>query len=97
MSKIIPLGNRVLIQRAKAPTTKGGILLPDSAQQKPKEGTVISVGPGKTDENGKLHTLNVKVGDRVLFSSYAGTEVKMPESDEEFLILSEDEILGVLA
>ena len=97
MSKVIPLGNRVLIQRAKAATTKGGILLPDSAQQKPKEGVIIAVGPGKTDENGKLHVLNVKEGDRVLFSSYAGTEVKMSESDEEFLILSEDEILGVLA
>lgn len=97
MSKIIPLGNRVLIQRAKAATTKGGILLPDSAQQKPKEGVVAAVGPGKIDENGKLLPLNVKVGDRILFSSYAGTEVKIPENDEEYLILSEDEILGVIA
>src|ERR1700722_12981658 len=98
MKKIKPLGNRVLIQRSKAKTTKGGIYLPDTAQEKPKEGKVVAVGPGKFDENGKHETMNVKVGDSVLFSSYAGTEVKGTEgSDEELLILSEDEILGVLA
>jgi chaperonin GroES len=96
MSKIKPLGNRVLIQRSKAPTTKGGILLPDSAQEKPKEGKVVATGPGKIDENGRQEPLNVKVGDRVLFSSYSGTEVKNAEGDEEYLILSEDDILGVL-
>ncbi len=95
--KLKPLGNRVLVQRCKAQATKGGILLPDSAQEKPKEGEVIAVGPGKVDEQGNRHTLNVKVGDKVLFSSYAGTEVKNQESQEEYLILSEDDILGVLA
>lgn len=95
MKKIKPLGNRVLIQRSKAQTTKGGILLPDSAQEKPKEGVVIAVGPGKIDEQGNKETMQLKVGDRVLFSSYAGTEVK--SDDEEMLILSEDEVLGVLS
>lgn len=92
--KIKPLGNRVLVQRSKAQTSKGGILLPDTAQEKPKEGIVIAVGPGKTDDEGKLQPLSLKEGDRVLFSSYAGTEVK--EEDTEYLIMSEDDILGVL-
>ena len=95
MKNIKPLGNRVLIKRSKAKTSKGGILLPDTAQEKPKEGEVIAVGPGKMDENGKIDALNVKVGDRVLFSSYSGTEVKQ-EGEEEFLIMSEDDILGIL-
>lgn len=97
--KIKPLGNRVLIQRSKAETTKGGILLPETAQEKPKEGTVVAVGPGKINEEGKTETMYVKEGDRVLFSSYAGTEVKTPETnkEEEFMILNEDEILGVLS
>lgn len=95
MKKIKPLGNRVLIQRSKAATTKGGILLPDSAQEKPKEGTVIAVGPGKIDEQGNKEPMQLKVGDKVLFSSYAGTEVK--SDGEEMLILSEDEVLGVLS
>lgn len=98
MKKIKPLGNRVLIQRSKAQASKGGILLPDSAQEKPKEGTVIEVGPGKCDEQGKCESMNLKNGDRVLFSSYSGTEVKNMEGDntEEFLILSEDDVLGIL-
>ncbi|MEI8365060.1 MAG: co-chaperone GroES [Parachlamydiaceae bacterium] len=95
MKKIKPLGNRVLIQRSKAQATKGGILLPDSAQEKPKEGVVIAVGPGKIDEQGNKEQMQLKVGDHVLFSAYAGTEVK--NDDEEMLILSEDDILGVLA
>ncbi len=93
---IKPLGKRVLINRSKAQTSKGGILLPDSAQEKPKEGKVIAVGPGKRDENGVLEAMSIKVGDRVLFSSYAGTEVKTENDNEECLILSEDDILGVL-
>ena len=99
MNKIRPLGNRVLIERSKAQKTMGGIILPDSAQEKPKEGTVIAVGPGKCDDQGKCTPLNLKVGDRILFSSYAGTEVKETGSDGcegEYLILSEDDILGVL-
>lgn len=99
MANIKPLGNRVLVKRAKAQTTKGGILLPDTAQEKPKEGTVVATGPGKTDDQGKRETLNVKVGDRVLFGSYAGTEVKNTQAteEEELLILSEDDILGILS
>lgn len=94
MSIIKPQGNRVLVQLAKAKTSKGGILLPETAQEKPKEGIVINVGPGKIDDNGKHQPMQVKTGDRVLFSAYAGTEVKLEE--EEFLILSEDDILGIL-
>ena len=97
-TKIKPLGNRVLIKRSQAETSKGSILLPDSAQEKPKEGTIIAVGPGKLNENGEIETLHVKEGDCVLFSSYAGTEVKSQEDEEEeYLILSEDDILGVLS
>jgi len=97
--KVKPLGNRVLIKRSKAETSKGGILLPDSAQEKPKEGTVLAVGPGKMDENGNVETMHVAEGDRVLFSSYAGTEVKgMDEGEaDEYLILSQEDILGILA
>lgn len=96
MSKIRPLGNRVLVKRFKAQTTKGGIILPDTAQEKPKEGEVIAVGPGRVDDEGKMHSMHVKVGDKVLFGSYSGTEVKQSDQDEEQLILSEDDILGVL-
>lgn len=96
-SKIKPLGNRVLVQRLKAQTSKGGILLPDTAQEKPKEGIVVSTGPGKLDDNGKTEPMNVKAGDRVLFSNYSGTEVKNLAEDEEFLILSEDDILGIVS
>lgn len=92
--KIKPLGNRVLIQRNKAPSTKGGILLPDSAQEKPKEGTILAVGPGKVNDKGEREQLHVKVGDRVMFSSYSGTEVN---GEEGLLIMSEDDLLGVLS
>lgn len=92
--KIKPLGNRVLIQRNKAPSTKGGILLPDSAQEKPKEGTVLAVGPGKINDKGEKEVLNVKIGDKVMFSSYSGTEVN---GEEGLLIMSEDDLLGILA
>lgn len=97
MDKFKPLGNRVLIKRSKATTSKGGILLPDTAQEKPKEGEVIAVGPGLRDDEGNLQAIGVKIGDRVLFSSYAGTEVKENNIEEEYLIMSEDDILGVLA
>jgi len=96
-SKIKPLGNRVLVKRLKAATSKGGIFLPDSAQEKPKQGSIIAVGPGKMDEEGKLQKMILKEGDLVMFSSYAGTEIKTEESDAEYLIMSEDEILGVLS
>lgn len=93
--KVKPLSNRVLVRRSKIKSTKGGILLPDTAQEKPKDGEIIAVGPGKANEKGEIEALSVKIGDRVLFSSYAGTEVKSDKEDEELLILSEDEILGV--
>lgn len=93
--KVKPLSNRVLVRRSKIKSTKGGILLPDTAQEKPKDGEVIAVGPGKANEKGEIESLSVKIGDRVLFSSYAGTEVKSDKEDEELLILTEDEILGV--
>ena len=96
MTKIKPLGNRVLVQRSKAEVSKGGILLPDTAQEKPKEGTIIAAGPGKINDQGEKESLTVKEGDRVLFSSYAGTEVKTESGDEEYLIMSEDDLLGIL-
>lgn len=95
-SKIKPLGNRVLVKRSEAKTSRGGIILPDSAQEKPKLGEVVAAGPGKIDEDGKLQAMNVRVGDKVLFSSYAGTEVKTEENNVEYLIMSEEEILGII-
>jgi len=93
MSKNIrPLGKRVLVQRRKAETSKGGILLPDSAQERPREGEVVAVGPGENSE-----PVSLSVGDRVLFGPYSGTEVKGDGGDEEYLILAEDDVLGVLA
>ncbi len=92
--KIKPLGNRIVIQRQNTQATKGGILLPETAQEKPRQGKVISVGPGKMDEKGKMNPLDVKVGDEILFSTYSGTEYKM--NDTEYLILSEDDVLAVL-
>lgn len=94
--KIRPLGNRVLVKRAVNQMTKGGILLPDTAQEKPKMGTVVAIGPGKDDENGKKIPVELKIGDHVLFSSYSGTEFKPDTEEEEYLIMSEDEILAVL-
>jgi len=94
--KIKPLGNRVLIKRSKPQASKGGILLPDTAQEKPKEGVVIAVGPGKIDDQGNQERMQLNVGDRILFSSYSGTEVKSQDEDGEYMILSEDDVLGVL-
>lgn len=97
MVKVKPLGKRVLVKRAKAVTTKGGIYLPDSAQEKPREGEVLEVGPGKVNDQGQKEEVSLKKGDRVLFSSYAGTEVKHPgDEDSEYLVISEDDVLGVL-
>lgn len=95
MTKLKPLGSRVVVKRRQAQTSKGGILLPETAKEKPKEGEVIAVGPGKTNDNGQCEPLNIKIGDLVLFGSYAGTEVR--HDDEEYLILSEDDILGILS
>jgi len=92
---IVPLGDRVLIQRVAAEEkTKGGIVLPDSAKEKPKEGIVISVGKGRLLDNGERVAPAVKNGDRVLFSSYAGSEVKF--DGEDYLIMGEDEVLAII-
>ncbi len=94
--KIRPLGEKVLIKRVEAEqTTAGGIVLPDTAKEKPKRGVVQAVGDGKLLDNGKRHQLTVKKGDEVLFSSYSGTEIKV--EGEEMLILDESDILAIVA
>ena len=94
--KLKPLGDRILIKRVEAEEkTKGGIVLPDTAKEKPREGLILAVGEGRLLDDGTRSPFSVKVNDRVLFSSYAGTEVKW--EGEEFLILSEDDIIGVFA
>jgi len=93
--KIRPLQDRVIIKRVEEEEkTKGGIIIPESAKEKPLEGLVIAVGNGKVLEDGKVRPLDIKTGDRVLFSKYAGTEVKI--DGEEHLMLREDDILGVI-
>jgi chaperonin GroES len=93
--KVRPLQDRVLVRRvAEEEKTKGGIIIPDSAKEKPAEGEVVAVGSGKTDDKGKLRPLQVKKGDRVLFGKYSGSEIKVDGTDH--LILREDDILGVL-
>ena len=93
--KIRPLGDRILVKRIKEEDkTKGGIIIPDSAKEKPQEGKVVAVGKGKMTETGKLVAPDVKAGDRILFGKYTGSEVKL--EDEEHLVLREDDILGVL-
>jgi chaperonin GroES len=93
---IKPLGNRVLVKRAEMKLSKGGILLPETAQEKPRQGEIVAIGPGKIDDKGNLKKVDVRVGDQVLFSSYAGTEVKTEDDSADFLIMSEDDIIGVL-
>ena len=93
--KIRPLADKVLVKRTEAETTtKGGIVLPDSAKEKPRRGTIISLGDGKLLEDGSRSDFQVKVGDTVLFSSYGGTEIKL--DGEEFIIMEESDILAVL-
>jgi chaperonin GroES len=90
-----PLHDRILIRRIEEQeTVKGGIIIPDTAKEKPQEGEVIAVGTGKKTEEGKTLPLDVKVGDRILFGKYSGTDIKI--EDEEYLILREEEILAVL-
>jgi chaperonin GroES len=91
-SHIKPLGSRILVKRSEAKVSRGGIILPDSAQEKPKEGEVVAVGPGKMNEEGNIETMHVQVGDTVLFSSYAGTELTDAEG---YLIMSQDDVLAV--
>jgi chaperonin GroES len=92
---IRPLGDRILVKRIQEEEkTKGGIIIPDTAKEKPQEGRVVAVGKGKVTEDGKLLVPDVKAGDRILFGKYAGSEIKL--EGEEHLILREDDILGVL-
>jgi chaperonin GroES len=90
-----PLRDRILVKRLAAEDkTKGGIILPDTAKEKPQEGKIVAVGTGKIDEHGKKIDLTVKVGDRILFGSYAGNEVRI--NGEEYLIMREEEVFGVI-
>src|SRR5947209_6035723 len=94
-TKFTPLHDRILVRRVEeAGTTRGGLIIPDSAKDKPQEGTVISVGKGKTNDEGKLFPLAVKEGDSILFGKYSGTEIKL--DGEDFLIMKEEEILGIV-
>ncbi len=93
--KLKPLQDRILVQRIEEEkTTKGGIIIPDTAKEKPAEGKVVAVGNGKVGEDGKRIALEVKKGDRILFGKYSGTEVKI--EGEEYLILREDDVLGII-
>ncbi len=93
--KIRPLQDRVIVQRMdEEETTKGGIIIPDTAKEKPQEGKVIAVGKGKVGDNGKVTPLDVKAGNKILFGKYAGTEVKI--EGEDYIIMREDDILGVI-
>ena len=93
--KIRPLQDRILVKRVEEESkTKGGIIIPDSAKEKPAEGIVVAVGEGKRTEDGKRMTPDIKSGDRVLFAKYAGTEVKI--DDEEHLVMREDDVLGII-
>ncbi len=94
--KLRPLQDRVLIRRVEPEAkTAGGIFIPDTAQEKPVEGEVVAVGPGVRDDNGKLHLLEVRSGDRVLFGKWSGSEVKL--DGEELIIMKESDIMGVIA
>ena len=90
-----PLGDRVLVRRVEEEAkTKGGIIIPDTAKEKPQEGEVIAVGPGSRDDSGKLQPLDVKKGDKILFGKWSGTEIKL--EGEDLIIMKESDILGVL-
>jgi chaperonin GroES len=94
--QVRPLHDRVLVKRLEEETkSKGGIIIPDTAKEKPIQGEIISVGQGRVGEDGKIRPLDVKKGDRVLFGKYAGTEIKI--EGDEFLMMREEDILGVIA
>ena len=95
-TKFRPLHDRLVVRRITAlEKTKGGIIIPDSAQEKPSEGEVIAVGPGGRDENGKLIPIDIKTGDRVLFGKWSGTEAKL--DGEDLIIMKESDVMGVIA
>jgi chaperonin GroES len=94
--KFVPLHDRILVRRLEEQeTTPGGIIIPDTAKDKPQEGEVLAVGKGKINEDGKVFPLDVKAGDRILFGKYAGTDINI--EGEEYLIMREDEVLGIVA
>ncbi|MBI4061712.1 MAG: co-chaperone GroES [Elusimicrobia bacterium] len=93
--KIQPLGDRVLVKPVEAKETKrGGIIIPDSAKEKPQEGVIAACGKGKTTDDGKVIALDVKVGDKILYGKYSGSEIKL--DDEDYLIMHQDDVLGIL-
>ena len=93
--KFRPLHDRVVVKRIEADSkTKGGIIIPDTAKEKPQEGEVVAVGPGGRDENGKIIAMDLKAGDRVLFGKWSGTEVKL--DGEELMIMKESDIMGII-
>jgi chaperonin GroES len=95
MRKIKPLQDRILVRRLEEKEVKkGGIIIPDTAKEKPQEGEVVAVGPGKVTEDGKRQPMDVKAGDKILFGKYSGSEVKL--GDEELLIMREEDVLGIL-
>ena len=96
MKKLKPLADRVLVQPSDTAESKstGGIIIPDTAKEKPQEGKIVAVGPGRVDDDGKPIKMNVKVGDKVLYSKYGGTELKY--DGKEYLIMSESDILAIL-
>ena len=95
MKKLKPLQDRILVKRLEEKETKrGGIIIPDTAKEKPQEAEVVAVGPGKVTQDGKLQPMSVKVGDKILFGKYSGNEVKL--GDEEYLIMHESDVLGIL-
>ena len=94
-TKFTPLHDRLLVRRIEeAGTTRGGLIIPDSAKDKPQEGQVISIGKGKTSDEGKVRPLALREGDRILFAKYSGTEIKI--DGEDFLIMKEEDVLGVV-
>ena len=94
--KVKPLSDRIMVKRVdQKEEVKGGIIIPDTAKEKPMEAKVVSVGAGRLDDNGKRIPMDVKAGDRVLIGKYAGTEIKI--EDEEHIILREDEVLGIIS
>lgn len=93
--RVRPLQDRVIVRRVdEEQKSPGGIIIPDTAKEKPQQGEVVAVGPGKRDEDGRLQTLDVRAGDRVLFGKYAGSEIKI--EGEDLLIMREDDILGII-
>jgi len=92
--KFKPLGDRVLLKPIEEEEKKGGIIIPDTAKEKPQKGEVVAIGPGKKDDSGKLIEMNVKVGNKILYGKYSGTEMKIEGAD--YLIVHEEDILGIV-